>query len=63
MLMRRICPGFPVVLHTGYLDTPSDEKLEAAGIGMRVIKAATMQELAAVVQETQRRWSKNGDKP
>ncbi len=41
--MRRIRPGFPVVVYTGYLDTPSAEQMEAAGIGGRVvIKPATL---------------------
>ena len=30
--MRRIRPGFPVVLYTGYLDTASAKQLEAAGM-------------------------------
>jgi CheY-like chemotaxis protein len=35
--MRRIRPGFPIMLYTGYLDGPSPEELEAAGIGGRVV--------------------------
>jgi len=63
VLMRRIRPGFPVVLYTGYFDTPSEEQLKAAGIGMRVFKPATTKELAAAIQETLGRRSKNGSKP
>ena len=49
---RRIRPGFPVILYTGYFDTPSREQVEAAGIGGRVvIKPATMKELATALQE------------
>jgi CheY-like chemotaxis protein len=49
---RRIRRGFPVVLYTGYLDDPSTEQLEGAGVGGRVvIKPATRQELADVLQE------------
>jgi CheY-like chemotaxis protein len=49
---RRIRRGFPVVLYTGYLDGPSAEQLEAAGIDGRVmIKPATLKELSDVLQE------------
>ena len=30
--MRRIRPGFPVVIYTGYIDIPSPEEVAAAGI-------------------------------
>jgi FixJ family two-component response regulator len=50
--MRGIRPGFPVVVYTGYSDTPTAEQLEAAGIGGRVIiKPATVKELGDVIQE------------
>ncbi len=47
---RRIRPGFPVLLYTGHLDTPSAEQLEAAGIGFVIPKPATLKKLAAAVQ-------------
>jgi len=50
VLIRRIRPGFPVALYTGYLHTPSAEELEAAGLGERLIKPATMKELAAALR-------------
>jgi FixJ family two-component response regulator len=50
--MRRIRPGFPIVLYTGYFDTPSAEQVKAAGIGGRIIiKPVTTKELAEAVQE------------
>jgi CheY-like chemotaxis protein len=58
---RRIRRGFPVVLYTGYFDTPSAEQIEAAGLGGRVlIKPATLQELSNVIQESLGRWAKSG---
>ncbi len=55
---RRVRPGFPVVIYTGYLDTPSAEQLEAAAIGGRVIiKPATMKELADALQEALHEWA------
>ena len=57
--MRRIRRGFPVVLYTGYLDGPSNEQLEATGIGGRVvIKPATRKELSDVLQEALGGWAK-----
>ena len=48
---RRIRPGFPVVVYTGYLDAPSAEQMAAAGFGGRVmLKPATMRELADALQ-------------
>jgi CheY-like chemotaxis protein len=62
--MRRIRPGFPVVIYTGYLDTPSPEQFEAAGIGGRVIiKPATLKELSDVLQEALGGWARNGSRP
>lgn len=62
--MRRIRPGFPVVVYTGYLDTPSAEQMEAAGIGGRVvIKPATLRELADALQEALRERAKSRGKP
>jgi CheY-like chemotaxis protein len=62
--MRRIRPGFPVVVYTGYLDTPSAEQLEAAGIGGRVvIKPATLKELADALQEALRERAKSRGEP
>jgi len=50
--MRRIRPGFPVVLYTGYLDKPSAEEMEAAGIGRRAIfKPLKSEELEDVIKE------------
>ena len=51
---RRMRPGFPVVLYTGYFDTPSVEEIKTAGIaaGWVVIKPATTEELAEVLQES-----------
>ncbi len=55
---RRIRPGFPVVIYTGYLDTPSAQQIEAAGIGGRlIIKPATMKELADALQEALHEWA------
>jgi CheY-like chemotaxis protein len=52
---RSIRPGFPVVIYTGYFETPSTQQIEAAGIGGRVIiKPATMKELADALQEALR---------
>jgi two-component system, cell cycle sensor histidine kinase and response regulator CckA len=62
--MRRIRRGFPVVLYTGYLDTPSTEELEAAGIGGRVvIKPATRKELSDVLQDALGGWAKSRGEP
>ena len=62
--MRRIRPGFPVVLYTGYLDGPSNEQLEATGVGGRVvIKPATREELADVLQEALGGWAKTSARP
>ena len=48
----RIRPGFPVVLYTGYLDKPSAEEMEAAGIGRRAIfKPLKSEELEDVIKE------------
>ena len=59
---RRIRTGFPVVLYTGYFDTPSAEQVKAAGIGGRVIiKPVTTKELASALQEALREWT--GSKP
>jgi CheY-like chemotaxis protein len=57
---RRIRRGFPVVLYTGYLDDPSTEQLEAAGVGGRVVikPGATRQELSDVLQEALGGWAK-----
>jgi CheY-like chemotaxis protein len=55
---RRIRPDFPVVIYTGYLDTPSAQQIEAAGIGGKlVIKPATMRELADALQEALHEWA------
>jgi CheY-like chemotaxis protein len=57
--MRRIRPGFPVVVYTGYFDTPTAEQLEAAGIGGRVIiKPTTLRELADAIQEALGGWQR-----
>jgi two-component system, cell cycle sensor histidine kinase and response regulator CckA len=56
--MRRIRPGFPVVVYTGYFDTPTAEQLKAAGIGGRVIIKPTLRELADAIQEALEVWSK-----
>jgi len=49
---RRMRPGFPVVLYTGYLDRPSAEEIKAAGIGRRAIfKPLTSEELEKVIKE------------
>ena len=62
--MRRIRPGFPVVVYTGYFDTPTAEQLEAAGIGGRVVvKPATMKELSDVIQDALGEWAKNRASP
>jgi CheY-like chemotaxis protein len=62
--MRRIRPGFPVVVYTGYLDTPSAEQMEAAGIGGRVvIKPATLRELADVLQDALGERAKSRGEP
>ena len=61
---RRIRRGFPVVLYTGYLDDPSTEQMEAAGIGGRVmIKPATLKELSDVLQEALGGWAKSRSNP
>ncbi len=50
--MRRIRPGFPVVIYTGYFDTLTAEQLDAAGIAGRVIlKPATLTELTDALRE------------
>jgi CheY-like chemotaxis protein len=50
--MGRIRPGFPIVLYTGYLDDPSAEQLDAAGMAGRVmLKPATLKELTDALQE------------
>ncbi len=57
--MRRIRPGFPVVLYTGYLDGPSTDELEATGVGGRVVtKPATRKELSDALQEALGGWAK-----
>jgi two-component system, cell cycle sensor histidine kinase and response regulator CckA len=62
--MRRMRPGFPVVVYTGYFDTPTAGQLEAAGIGGRVvIKPATLKELSAVIQEALGGWQRAGACP
>jgi CheY-like chemotaxis protein len=62
--MRRIRPGFPVVVYTGYFDTPTTEQLEAAGIGGRVIiKPTTLRELADAIQDSLGGWAKSSSKP
>jgi CheY-like chemotaxis protein len=62
--IRRIRPGFPVVLYTGYFDKPSTEEVEAAAIGGRiVIKPATRKELSGVLQEALHEWAKSKGKP
>ncbi|HUJ89185.1 MAG TPA: response regulator [Syntrophorhabdales bacterium] len=62
--MRRIRPGFPVVVYTGYLDTPSSEQMEAAGIGGRVvIKPATLKELADALQDALEGRAKSRGEP
>jgi CheY-like chemotaxis protein len=49
---RRMRPGFPVVLYTGYLDRPSAEEIAAAGMGRRAIfKPLTSVELEKVIKE------------
>ena len=49
---RRIRPGFPVVLYTGYLDRPSAVEIEAAGIGRKAIfKPPTSEELQEIIKE------------
>jgi CheY-like chemotaxis protein len=49
---RRMRPGFPVVLYTGYLDRPSAEEIAAAGVGRRAIfKPLTSVELEKVIKE------------
>jgi len=64
VLMRRIRPGFPVVLYTGYLDDPSTEQLDAVGMGRRVIiKPATTKELAAAIQEALNKWKGSKTEP
>ena len=62
--MRRIRPSFPVVVYTGYFDTPTTEQLEAAGIGGRVIiKPTTLRELADAIQDSLGGWAKSRGKP
>jgi DNA-binding NtrC family response regulator len=62
--MRRIRPGFPVVLYAGYLDGHSTEQLQAAGIGGRVvIKPATRKELADVIRDVLGRRAKSRGEP
>ena len=49
---RRMRPGFPVVLYTGYLDRPSAEEIAAAGVGRRAIfKPLTSVELEKVIKD------------
>ena len=61
---RRIRPDFPVVIYTGYLDTPSAQQIEAAGIGGRlIIKPATMKELADTLQEALHEWARSKTEP
>jgi DNA-binding NtrC family response regulator len=49
---RRIRPDFPVILYTGYLDRPSAEEIEAAGIGRRpIFKPLKSEELEDVIKE------------
>jgi DNA-binding NtrC family response regulator len=57
--LRRIRPGLPVVLYTGYLDTPSGEQLEAAIGGRILFKPATLGELADVIREALGEWAKS----
>jgi len=47
---RRIRPGFPVVLYTGYLKAPSLKQRKAAGIESVIHKPATMRELAEALR-------------
>ena len=62
--MGHIRPGFPVVFYTGYLDGPSTEELEAAGIGGRVvIKPATRKELTDVIEEALHEWARSKTQP
>jgi FixJ family two-component response regulator len=57
-------PDFPVVIYTGYLDTPSAQQIEAAGIGGRlIIKPATMKELADTLQEALHEWARSKTEP
>jgi len=48
---RRIRPGFPVMLYTGNVGTPSPEEIEAAGIGRVVFKPLTSGELEGLIKE------------
>ncbi len=49
---RRIRPGFPVVLYTGYSDRSPAEEIEVAATGRRAVpKPPTSEELSAVIKE------------
>ncbi len=47
---RRIRPGFPVMLYSGYLDGPATETIGAAGIEHVIIKPMTAEKLEKVVR-------------
>ena len=48
--IRALCPGFPVVLCTGYSSTISEESAASLGIGHFAMKPLTMRSLAATVR-------------
>jgi DNA-binding NtrC family response regulator len=48
--MRRVRPGLPVVVYTGYFDAPTAEQLDAAGIGEVVLKPLRLRELGAAIK-------------
>jgi two-component system, cell cycle sensor histidine kinase and response regulator CckA len=48
---RRIRRGFPVMLYSGYMDSPLAETIEAAGLGRAVPKPLGLRELGEAVKE------------
>jgi len=48
---RRIRPGFPCVIYTGYLEEPAAEQLKAAGVRVKVTKPATRKQLSKAIDE------------
>jgi DNA-binding NtrC family response regulator len=48
--LRRIRPGFPVMLYSGHLDGPTSETIDAAGLDHVIMEPMTVKKLERIVR-------------
>ena len=47
---RRIRPGFPVMLYSGYLDSPTTKTIDTAGLEHVIMEPMTVKKLERIVR-------------